>query len=243
MMRYSVTTMAQDPHYGEAISELRSRAWPAFIDYAEDYHWEELFRRFAEFQFLFVSNGDLLGICHTLPLFWSGESHCLPDTIEAVIIDAIGCLEINKPANTLAALAIIVSDRCDKLGLTSEILSTVKNLVSENNLQALIVPVRPALKSEYPLIPFEQYIHWKRKDGGAFDPLLRLHWEMGASMLGIASQAITVEGSVEKWKNWTTMDFSESGEYIVDGAQRPVIIDHATNCGTYSDPSLWMLHR
>lgn len=235
--------MAQHPNYGEAISVLRSRAWPEFMDDAEDYHWEELFRRFAEFQFLFVSDGELLGICHTLPLYWNGESHTLPDTIEAVIIGAIGCLEISKPANTLAALAIIVSDRCDEVGLTSEILSTVKSMLSENQLQGLIVPVRPALKNDYPLVPFEQYVHWKRKDGGSFDPLLRLHWEMGASMLGIASKAITVEGTVKEWKNWTKMDFSESGEYIVDGAQRPVIIDHAANCGYYSDPGLWMLHK
>ena len=39
------------------------------------------------------------------------------------------------------------------------------------------------------------------------------------------------------------MRFKESGEYIVDGAQKPVIIDREKNFGYYADANLWMLLR
>jgi len=38
------------------------------------------------------------------------------------------------------------------------------------------------------------------------------------------------------------MRFPSSGEYEVDGALQPVIIDHTYNVGRYEDPNLWMLH-
>ena len=33
-----------------------------------------------------------------------------------------------------------------------------------------------------------------------------------------------------------------SGEYTVEGALQPVVIDHTNDIGRYEDPNLWMLH-
>ena len=54
---------------------------------------------------------------------------------------------------------------------------------------------------------------------------------------------MTVEGTVEEWENWTDMHFPASGEYVVEGALQPIMIDRANNVGRYEDPNLWMLHR
>ena len=53
---------------------------------------------------------------------------------------------------------------------------------------------------------------------------------------------MTVEGTVEEWESWTDMRFPASGEYVVEGALQPIIIDCINNVGRYEDPNLWMLH-
>jgi hypothetical protein len=118
----------------------------------------------------------------------------------------------------------------------------MKLLAKENNLKSLIVPVRPTLKSRYPITPFDQYVTWKRADGSPFDLWLRVHWKLNASVLGIAPRALTVEGTIEEWENWTNMRFPARGEYIVEGVLQPVIIDRANNIGRYEDPNLLMRH-
>ena len=105
----------------------------------------------------------------------------------------------------------------------------MKLSAKDNNLKSLIVPVRPTLKSRYPLTSFDQYVTWKRTDGSPFGPWLRVHWKLGASVLGIAPRAMTVEGPVEEWENWTDMVFPASGESVVEGALQPITIDHVNN--------------
>ena len=46
-------------------------------------------------------------------------------------------------------------------------------------LDCLIAPVRPTLKDRYPLTPIESYARWRRDDGSAFDPWIRVHERFG----------------------------------------------------------------
>ena len=241
-MNYDVTTIDRSLEYAENLSTLSKQTWPEFLLHADDYHWGELFKGFGSFQLLFISGSDLAGAGHTVPLHWNNENQSLPNTIEEIILSAIKCRELKKSPNTLAALAVMVSDFYRGKGLSTEILTAMKLLAKEKNLNSLIVPVRPTLKSRYPITPFDQYVTWKRTDGSPFDPWLGVHWKLGASVLGIAPKAMTVEGTVEEWENWTDMRFPASGEYVVEGALQPVMIDRASNVGRYEDPNLWMLH-
>ena len=52
-----------------------------------------------------------------------------------------------------------------------------------------------------------------------------------------------MERTVEEWENWTDKRLPANGEYIVEGALQPVIIDRVKNVGRYEEPNLWMLHR
>ncbi len=241
-MNYDVTTIDQSPDHAEKLEILSQQTWPEFLFHADDDQWEELSNRFASYQLLFISGNDLAGVGHTVPLHWNNENDSLPNTINEIILSAIQCRELNKSPNTLAALAVMVSGRYRDQELSTEILAAMKLSANENNLKSLIVPVRPTLKSQYPITPFDQYVTWKRADGSPFDPWVRVHWKLGALVLGIAPKALTVEGTVEEWENWTDMRFPANGEYIVEGALQPIIIDRANNVGRYEDPNLWMLH-
>jgi len=118
----------------------------------------------------------------------------------------------------------------------------MRSLAAEHGMHTLVAPVRPTLKSAYPLTPFERYVGWKREDGTPFDPWLRVHHRLGAESMKVAPQAITVTGSVAEWEEWTGMRFPESGEYVVPGALQPVHIDHESDTGHCDDPNVWMRH-
>lgn len=53
---------------------------------------------------------------------------------------------------------------------------------------------------------------------------------------------MTITGSVAEWEKWTGMRFPESGEYVVPGALRPVVVDLEEDLGLYEVPNVWMLH-
>jgi hypothetical protein len=106
----------------------------------------------------------------------------------------------------------------------------------------MIAPVRPVLKSRYPLAPMERYVRWTRADGSPFDPWLRVHWSLGAEPVRLAPQSMVITGTVAEWEAWATMPFPESGIYVVPGALQPVAVDRERDVVRYEDPNVWMRH-
>lgn len=107
----------------------------------------------------------------------------------------------------------------------------------------MIAPVRPTLKSRYPLTPMEHFARWARADGLHLDSWIRAHQRLGASILSPAPRSMIITGTVAEWENWTKMAFPETGQYIVPDALDPVGIDRERDCGTYAETNLWMRHR
>mgnify|MGYP006916516597 CR=1 FL=1 len=106
----------------------------------------------------------------------------------------------------------------------------------------MVLPLRPILKSKYPLIAFEKYISWKEADGSPFDPWLRVHTKLDGLPLGIADDSITIHGSIQDWEMWTGMRFPETGSYIIPEAMIPIRVDREQNAGIYIEPNLWVQH-
>jgi hypothetical protein len=185
----------------------------------------------------------LIALGHTIPFVWDGTVEGLPPTIDEVMERAVNAHHRGWTPTALSALAALVSSKHQRRGLSSEILHAMRSLASEHGMGSLVAPVRPTLKSLYPLIPMERYVRWKRDDGSPFDPWLRVHWRKGAEQLRVAPEAMTITGTVDEWEAWTGMSFPESGIYVVPGALQPVKIDREHNVGRYEDPNIWMLHR
>jgi hypothetical protein len=106
----------------------------------------------------------------------------------------------------------------------------------------VIVPVRPALKSRYPLTPMAAFARWSRPDGLHIDPWIRTHERLGARILGPAPRSMIIDGTVAQWQDWAGMDFPETGRYVVPGALDLVDIDVSRDAGTYAEANLWMRH-
>lgn len=58
--------------------------------------------------------------------------------------------------NALSALAAVVSPEYQGRGLSTEILRSMRFLARDHGLDSFVAPVRPTLKSAYPLAPFER---------------------------------------------------------------------------------------
>ena len=242
-MPYQILTFDQVPDFESQIDRLSQEAWPEFLLQGNIRYWGSLFREFAGFQILLCDPAyEVIAVGHTVPLVLDDTFENLPTGIDNILERAMDAYHHQHTPTTLSALAAIVAKSHQRRGLSSAILRAMKSLAAEHRLSDLIAPVRPTLKSLYPLTRFERYIQWKREDGSPFDPWLRVHWRLGAEQLQVIRQAMVVTGTVSEWEEWTGMCFPESGEYIVPGALQPVTIDRERNMGHYEDPNVWMRH-
>lgn len=116
------------------------------------------------------------------------------------------------------------------------------DIARRHGLETLIAPVRPTLKDRYPLVPIERYAGWRREDGSLFDPWLRIHERLGATMLKPEPESLRITGTVAEWESWTEMAFPESGEYPFPGGLAPVTIDRDADLRSYREPNVWMRH-
>lgn len=237
-------TFDRVPGCRSAVDRLSALSWPGFLLHGDVARWHCLFEEFARFQLLlFDPDGSLAAVGHCVPLSWDGSEPDLPGSIDGVIGRALELTRSGGAPDAFAALGVMVDPSRRGSNLSEAVLGKMRMLASENSCHRLVAPVRPVLKSLYPLMPMESYSAWRREDGSLFDPWLRIHERMGAMMISIAPGTLTVEGSVAQWREWAGMDFPESGSYVVPGALQPVRIDLESDSGRYDDPNCWMVHN
>jgi len=238
-----IKTLAQRPDLEEPVHRLSGESWPTFLLHSDITHWGSLFDEFVEYQILFCEPaGTLIAVGHTIPFVWNGTSDDLPSTMAELMDRGVRTRRDRSTPNALSALAALVKASHQRRGLSAEVVRAMRSLAQERGMHSLVAPVRPTLKSTYPLTPFERYVGWKRDDGAPFDPWLRVHHKLGAEFLKLMPRSLVVAGTVAEWEEWTGMAFPESGEYVVPGALQPVTIDRERDTGRYEDPNVWMRH-
>lgn len=144
----------------------------------------------------------------------------------------------NKP-NAMSGLLVVVAESHRGNRLATVLHENFKKLAHQNDLKALVLPVRPTHKNQYPYTPFEQYFAWiqegpfrpgftwpssnKPEDPLPFDRGLRKHIRMGAKAIKPAVRSFTVVASAAEWQerlgdNLTLDTFTdENGELCVSG--------------------------
>jgi GNAT superfamily N-acetyltransferase len=232
-MNLAVVTHAEHP-------ELRGtlpRIWPEFMshDPVVETFWPRLYEVYPDFQMWLVDTDakETIGYACTLPVRWDGVPQ--PRGVDWAMSNGAA----GEPTTLCAIVAGVVSARRGR-GLGGVILGRMVGLAAAHGFDCVIAPVRPSRKENYPLIPIESYVRWRREDGYMYDPWLRTHERMGAELLEIAPRSLIVTGSREEWEEWTDLQYPEDGDYIVPGALVPVRFEDGR--GTYAEPNVWMRH-
>jgi hypothetical protein len=54
---------------------------------------------------------------------------------------------------------------------------------------------------------------------------------------------MTVTGTIDEWRTWTGLPFTEDGPVLVPEALVPVHCDQVRGVATYVEPNVWVHHR
>ena len=228
---------------------LGASPWPEFLldhDEVVNRLWDRLYELWPDYQFALADpdGDDLIAVGNCLPIRWDGNPATLPPKgIDAVLENGVATVEAGAEATAASALMIVVAPDRLGLGLSAACLGVMRGIVADHGLASLVAPVRPTEKHRYPLIAMERYASWRRADGSLFDPWLRTHERVGGIGAGVASESMTIRGSVAEWEDWTGLPMPETGSYPVPGALVPVEIDREGDMGVYVEPNYWMVHR
>jgi GNAT superfamily N-acetyltransferase len=233
-----LATFAERPDLAARTTEIPT-VWPEFMLHDETVgsHWSRLRAEHPQLQLVLYDEArDLVvGEGRTVPFRWDG----LPDGLDDVLVRAFS--DDRPPTALSACVAIVAPDRRGE-GLSGHLVSGMRRLAQRHGFERFVAPVRPTMKTRYPLTPMARYVQWRRSDGLPFDPWLRVHARLGAEVLEVCERSMVVRGTVDDWEGWTGMAFPDSGRYVVDGALVPVEISRETERGEYAEPNVWMRH-
>lgn len=205
--------------------------WPQFLlhDAVSNRYWGRIYSHYPEFQFALVDGGDVVAEGNCIPV--CGQPAQWRDAFLAVF-------ERGGEPDRVCALAIVVAPAARGRGVSRTMLEHMRKLAAP--IGPLVAPVRPTLKEQHPYVSIAEYATWRRDDGTHVDPWIRTHERLGGELLGLAEEAMLIEGSEAEWHEWTGLDFPGDGEYVVPGALAPVRF--ADRRGVYREPCVWLRH-
>lgn len=239
-MAIEVVTTGDRPdlNFGPAFRD----AWPEFIFH--DKHTakflERVRRYFPRFDLLVLDDGDVVAGGWGVPIAWEGQE--LPGGYDEVLARSVEGHENDTVPDTLCVMAAVVLPDRRAGGLAGTFLTALRDRATAAGLTKMIAPVRPSLKSRYPLTPMERFATWTRADGLHVDPWIRTHQRLGASILWPAPRSMEITGTVAEWEEWTGMLFPESGRYVIPDGLDLLIVDREHDIATYREANLWMRH-
>jgi hypothetical protein len=235
-------TAQERPELWEDARSNFGNVWPEYNLHANDSakYFGSLIPLHAHLQILFFDHATELVVARgrTIPFRWDGSLEDLPTGIDAVGMRAV---EDNRPPTALSALAAEVATDRQGEGLSQLLIRAMAEVARQAGLAPLVAPVRPNWKDRYPLIPIENYASWQRDDGLPFDPWLRVHARLGATILRTEPKSMRIEASVEEWEQWTAMTFPEDGDYVFPFGLSPLLVKD--DVGYYWEPNVWMQHE
>jgi hypothetical protein len=235
-------TAQERPDLWEEARSRFSGVWPEYNLHANDSstYFSTLFPLHSHLQILLFDQASeqIVARGRTIPFRWDGSLDDLPTGIDAVGLRAVG--DSRSPTALCALAGEVVLDRQGE-GLSPLVIQAMAEAARQAGLAPLLAPVRPSWKDRYPLTPIDRYAYWKRDDGLPFDPWLRVHARLGATIVRPEPKSMRIDAPVDEWEQWTGMKFPEDGEYVFPFGLSPLYVTGAV--GSYWEPNVWMLHE
>jgi GNAT superfamily N-acetyltransferase len=239
-----VVTDAERPELAKRGDPLSLEVWPEYNRNGDvmNENWRFLHELFPEFQFVLYDEeaDEVLAQGHSVPLVWDGTVEGLPAGIDGALPGAVELQRSGGEPSTLCAMAVEISPSAQGRGLSRVMLEAMAGIARAHGLADLIAPVRPSWKERYPLTPIERYASWRREDGLAFDPWIRVHERIGGEILKPEPESLRITGTVAEWEGWTGIALPEPGEYVFPRGLATLQVDDDE--GRYWEPNVWMRH-
>jgi GNAT superfamily N-acetyltransferase len=167
-----VTTIERKDLIGKG-DEIVVAVWPEFIlhDAVANEYFFQLYEVFPEFQYWLLDGEEIVGIGNSIPILWKYKLNELPEegwdwALEKGFRDK----EKDRIPNILCTMSITINPKYQGKGVSKEMINAMVRIGKNFHLDYLVVPVRPTLKKDYPLVDMKRYINWNRDDGLPFDP-------------------------------------------------------------------------
>ncbi|GLW95660.1 N-acetyltransferase [Actinokineospora globicatena] len=184
----------------------------------------------------------LVAKAHSVPFRWT-EEFLPPGGWDRVIERATIGRATGEEPNLVSALEINVQTDLRGTGLSSVMLTAMRDSVRALGYDTLVAPVRPNGKPAHPEVPTGEYAGWTREDGLPVDPWLRVHVRAGGVVEAIAVRSMTIAGTLVEWREWTGLPFDRTGPVLVPGALVPVHCDAEHGYAVYIEPNVWVRHK
>ena len=231
-----------DPHFkmGREASELTARLWPNYLVDASDMPADELTfeipahefeTRFPAWGIRREADGKLMAFANAVQLT---ELESLPARGWSFAIEHAAR---SRHPDTLCLLVANVDPEARGQGLARTLIERAKQAAREFGFQSMIAPVRPTTKREQPFSELKAFLALNK------DPWVETHLEAGAEMGDVCAESVEIRASLQKWRQWTGLSLTTSGERVVPGALAPLKVDTHRNIGTYKEPGVWVRYE
>jgi hypothetical protein len=240
-----IVTTCERPDLKDEADEAFRVKWPEFLfphDPIMKRYEAQVAEFFPQYDVLLLEEGRVIAGGWGVAIRWDGTVEDLPEGYDAAMARAVEGHQNGIAATTLTYMTVAVVNGRTKQGLAGKVLTALRERGVEAGLSHVIAPVRPTLKSSYPLTAMATYATWTGPDGLSVDPWIRSHQRMGATVLAPAPRSMVITGTVAQWESWTGMVFPETGRYVVPDALGLVDINRAQDAGTYIEENLWVQH-
>lgn len=245
-MKYKIIPFSERYDLFEKQDSICSEVWPEFMlhDPVADEYWMQFIETFKHTQVMIMEDDEIVAVFNSVPIHYEGKLEDLPeDGWDWAVKKSITDYKKNLKPNILVGLQIVVNKHHQGKGLSSIAVKEMAALAKREGYENLVIPVRPSDKHKYPLLAMENYIKWNNDKKLPYDNWLRVHIKAGGKIIKVCKQAMYIPGTVDEWKEWSGLDFQDSGNYIIPGALNPVKVDLDRNLVEYIEPNVWIQHK
>lgn len=245
-MNYKVVSFKERLDLYDKQEEICGNAFPTFLYYSEiaAKTWEKMIEYYKEYQLLFLHDENIVCVFNCMPMNLDFTDEELPEeAFNWGLEKGIEDFENGKEINAALGVQIIIPSKYQGKGISSIAVVEIKKMCAQKGIKKLIIPIRPTLKSKYPINDMDNYINWKNEKGLPFDPWLRVHVKQKGKIISSCKKAVEIKGTIKQWETWTNMKFPESGWYVIEGALCPIKINTKKNLGIYIEPNVWVSHE
>lgn len=241
-----IVTLAERPELAKAMWGF-PKAWPAFMyhDQTGPLYYEHCASLYPEYVMLALAD-DVVVVARSfsVPFDWDGDpAQRLPaGGWEWAIRQAVATRQAGVQPTLVPAPEISIQVDQRGTGLSGLMLDAMRRNVARLGFADLVAPVRPNGKPDHPDEPMDLYLKRHTDDGLPADPWLRVHVRAGGRVVNVAPLSMNITGTLEQWRQWTSLPFDQPGPVRVPGALVPVLCEPAHGYATYVEPNVWVHH-